>query len=66
LKKETLLHQPNRDIALDPRIELYLDFQIQLDLDPQAAVLLVHLGGPVLDSGLVRGDDAAAAVDDWR
>jgi hypothetical protein len=61
-----LLHQPNRDIALDPRIELYLDFQIQLNLDLQAAVLFARLDGPVLDSGVVHGDDAAAVVDDWR
>lgn len=60
-KSRPRLHQPNRHITLDSCIDLYLDFQIQLDLDLQTAVLLADLGRPVCDARLVHGYHAAAA-----
>ena len=57
----TSSHQTNGNVSFHTGVELYLDFQIQLDLDLQAAVLLAHLGGPVLDARLAHRHDASAA-----
>jgi hypothetical protein len=61
-QKTRQLHESNHDVAFDPRVDLYLDFQIKLDLDLQATVLLADLGRPVRDPRLVHGDDAAATA----
>ena len=55
-------HQTNRDITLDPRIEIYLDFQIQLDLNLQTARLGPLAGRAVQDPRLPHGRDAAALL----
>lgn len=57
----TSSHQTNGNVSFHTGVEFYLGFKIQLNLDLQAAVLLAHLGGPVLDARLAHGHDASAA-----
>lgn len=53
-------HQTNGNITLHPRVEIYLDFQIQLDLDLQTARLGPIGRWAVQDARLAHGRDAAA------
>jgi hypothetical protein len=56
------LHETYDNVTFHPGVDFHLYFEIQLDLDLQAAVLLAHLGRPVGNARLVHGDHASVAA----